>query len=91
VNRTNSPTSSRWAVILLSAAVLALGGCGRKGGLDLPPNASAQATAAEEADAEAERAASKPSVFNPTYGADAGPAAPKGRKKAFVLDPLLND
>ena len=40
---------------------------------------------------EAERAASKPSVFNPTYGMDAGPAAPKGRKKPFVLDPLLND
>jgi predicted small lipoprotein YifL len=91
VNRSDSPTSSRWAIILLSVAVLALGGCGRKGGLDAPPNASAQATAAETADAEAERAASKPSVFNPSYGADAPPSAPKGRKKAFVLDPLLND
>jgi predicted small lipoprotein YifL len=89
VNRTDSPTSSRWAIILLSAAVLALGGCGRKGGLDLPPNASAQATAAETT--EAERAASQPSVFNPSYGTDAPPTAPKGRKKAFVLDPLLND
>jgi predicted small lipoprotein YifL len=91
VNRTNSPPSSRWAIILVGVAVLALGGCGRKGGLDLPPNASAQATAAETADAEAERAASKPSVFNPSYGTDAAPVAPKGRKKAFVLDPLLND
>jgi predicted small lipoprotein YifL len=91
VNRSDSPTSSRWAIILFSAAVLALGGCGRKGGLDLPPNASAQATAVETADAEAERAASKPSVFNPSYGTDAPPSAPKGRKKAFVLDPLLND
>ena len=92
MNRTNCPTSSRWAVILLSAAVLALGGCGRKGGLDLPPNAaSAQATAAEQADAEADRAASKPSVFNPTYGADAPPAATKGSKKAFILDPLLDN
>jgi predicted small lipoprotein YifL len=91
VNRSDSPTSSRWAIILLSAAVLALGGCGRKGGLDAPPNASAQATAAETADAEAERAESKPSVFNPSYGTDAPPTAPKGRKKAFVLDPLLND
>ena len=44
-----------------------------------------------QADAEAERAASKPSVFNPTYGMNAGPVAPKGRKKPFVLDPLLND
>jgi predicted small lipoprotein YifL len=92
VNRTNRPTSQRWAIILLSAAVLALGGCGRKGMLDLPPNAtSAQATAAEQADAEAARAASKPSVFNPSYGTDAGPVAPRGSKKTFVLDPLLND
>jgi len=92
VNRTDRSTSSRWAIILLSAAVLALGGCGRKGGLDLPPNAaSAQATATEQADAEADRAASKPSVFNPTYGMNTGPVAPKGRKKPFVLDPLLND
>jgi predicted small lipoprotein YifL len=85
------PTRQRWAVILLGAAVLALGGCGRKGGLDSPPHASAQATAAETADDEAERAAGKPSVFNPNYGTDAPPTAPKGRKKAFVLDPLLND
>ena len=87
MNRKLSPTSSGWAIILLSAAVLALGGCGRKAGLDLPPNASSQAAAA--ADTEAEQAA-RPSVFNPSYGGDAQPAAPKGRKKAFVLDPLLD-
>ena len=33
-------SSSGWAIILLSVAALALGGCGRKGGLDLPPNAA---------------------------------------------------
>jgi predicted small lipoprotein YifL len=86
-----SPTSSRWAVILLSAAVLALGGCGRKGPLDLPPSASAPSAAAAQADADAARAASKPSVFDPTYGSEAPPTAPKGGRKAFVLDPLLND
>jgi predicted small lipoprotein YifL len=89
VNRNNSPTATGWAVILLSAAVLALGGCGRKGGLDLPPTASSAAVAAP-ADTEAEEAG-RPSVFNPYYGTDAPPAATKGRKKAFVLDPLLND
>jgi len=87
VNRNYSPTSSGWAIILLSAAVLALGGCGRKGGLDLPPNASSQAAA--PTDTEAEQAA-RPGVFNPSYGTDAPPAAPRGRKKAFVLDPLLD-
>ena len=88
MNRKLSPTPSGWAIILLSAAVLALGGCGRKGGLDLPPNASSQAAAAA-ADTDAEQAA-RPSVFNPSYGSDAQPTAPKGRKKAFVLDPLLD-
>ena len=33
-------TSSGWAIILLSVTALALAGCGRKAGLDLPPNAS---------------------------------------------------
>jgi predicted small lipoprotein YifL len=75
--------------------VLALGGCGRKGPLDLPPTASSQSTvssqpaAAAPSDTESEQA-SKPSVFNPSYGADAPPTAPKGSKKSFVLDPLLD-
>jgi predicted small lipoprotein YifL len=92
VNRISRPTCQRWAVILVSAAVLALGGCGRKGPLDLPPTASSQgAPAAAQGDTEAERAA-QPGAFNPSSGAgaDASPTAPKGRKKAFVLDPLLD-
>ena len=81
------PSSSGWAIILLSVTALALGGCGRKGGLDLPPNATVpQAQAAP--DAEVERA--QPGVFNPTYGSEAGPAAPRGGRKKFVLDPLLD-
>jgi len=90
VNRNNSPTRQGWAIILLSAAVLVLGGCGRKGGLDLPPNTPPQAAAAAQADADHEPAASQPSVFNPYYGTDAPPAATKGSKKPFILDPLLN-
>ena len=78
------PTSSGWAIILVSAAALTLGGCGRKGPLDLPPSA----TSPSAADSETE-AASRPSVFNPNYGADAPPTAPKGSKRSFVLDPLL--
>ena len=92
VNRNYNPTSSGWIIILVSAAVLALAGCGRKGPLELPPTASVPPpAAAAQANADAERAASKPSVFDPTYGTDAPPTAPKGAKKAFVLDPLLND
>jgi predicted small lipoprotein YifL len=91
VTRKLSPRASGWAFIVLSAAALALGGCGRKSGLDLPPNASSQAdtAAAVATDTEAEQA-SKPSVFNPYYGTDAPPAAPKGTKRSFILDPLLN-
>ena len=71
----------------MSAAALALGG--RKGGLDLPPNASGQPVASAPADSDYE-ATAKPSVFNPNYGTDAPPAATKGRRKPFVLDPLLD-
>jgi len=90
VNRNYRPTRRGWAIILLSAAVLALGGCGRKGGLDLPPNTPPQAAAAAQQNADHEPAASAPSVFNPYYGSDAPPAATKGSKKSFVLDPLLD-
>ena len=70
--------------------MLALGGCGRKGGLDLPPNAASQASsAAAPTDIEAEQAA-RPGAFNPSSGTDASATAPRGRKKAFVLDPLLD-
>jgi predicted small lipoprotein YifL len=76
---------------VLCATALALGGCGRKGPLDLPPTASNTAPTAQTtgSDTETERA-SQPSLFNSTYGTDAAPAAPKGTKKPFILDPILN-
>ena len=90
MNRNYRPTRRGWAIILLSATALALGGCGRKGGLDLPPNTPPQAAAAAQADADHEPAASAPSVYNPYYGSDAPPAASKGSRKPFILDPLLD-
>ena len=85
------PSSRGWAIIVLSVTALALGGCGRKAGLDLPPNASTASSAAPAtADTETERAA-QPGVFNSTYGSEAAPTASKGRKKPFVLDPLLGN
>ncbi|MBR0796927.1 lipoprotein [Bradyrhizobium jicamae] len=85
-----SLTRSGWAIIVLSAAALALGGCGRKGPLELPPTASNTAPTAQATDSETERA-NQPSVFNPTFGSDATPNAPKGAKKSFILDPLLGN
>lgn len=86
------PSSRGWAIILLSVTALALGGCGRKAGLDLPPNAATNGPplAAAPADSDAERAA-QPGVFNSTYGSEAGPVASRGRNKPFVLDPLLGN
>jgi predicted small lipoprotein YifL len=89
VNRNRRPVSG-WTIVVLGVATLALGACGRKAGLDLPPTAYAPtAPAVAPADTTAE-AASKPTVFNPGFGMDAPPAAAKGRKKSFVLDPLLD-
>jgi predicted small lipoprotein YifL len=85
------PTYRGWAIILLSASVLALGGCGRKGGLDLPPNTPPEAAAAAQANADHEPAASKGTVFDPSYGANGMPATPKGPKRSFPLDPLLGN
>jgi len=82
-------TSSGWTIILLSVTALALAGCGRKGGLDLPPNASNASAQSAAPDSEAERAA-QPGVFNSGFGVDAPPTAAKGNKKPFILDPLLN-
>jgi predicted small lipoprotein YifL len=85
------PARSGWAIIVLSAAALTLGACGRKGPLELPPTAHAPvASAPAPTDTEAENAA-KPSVFNSTYGTETGPVAPRGARKPFVLDPLLGN
>jgi predicted small lipoprotein YifL len=83
-------------------AVLTLAGCGRKGPLDLPPSASSpnssspnssspMASAAPAPSDTTAEAASKPSLFNPSYGTDAAPVAPRGTKKPFILDPLLGN
>lgn len=86
------PAGSRWAIIVLSLTALALAGCGRKGPLDLPPTASGAPTANAAAPTDTETEAQRtPSVFNPSYGADAAPAATKGKKKSFILDPLLDE
>jgi len=74
----------------VAAAALTLGSCGRKALLDLPPNSPpAPQLSAAPTDTAAD-AANKPSVFNSTYGTDAGPAAPRGNKRPFILDPLLD-
>jgi predicted small lipoprotein YifL len=90
VNRNDRPIYQGWALVLIGATALALGGCGRKGPLDLPPTASSQPGAAVQNDQASAGQASKQNLFNSGYGADAAPTAGKGPKRPFVLDPLLN-
>jgi predicted small lipoprotein YifL len=88
VNSTWRSVSTRWALFFLTAAALALAGCGRKGGLDLPPTASGQPPAAAAEDHERANT-TKGSLFDPSYGMNSDPQAAKGTKKSFILDPLL--
>jgi predicted small lipoprotein YifL len=71
----------------VAATALALAGCGRKGPLEMPSSASPEAVAAAQANADHDPPP-KPSLFDPNP--EPGPTAPKGAKRSFVLDPLLN-
>ncbi|WP_175361097.1 lipoprotein [Bradyrhizobium sp. STM 3843] len=88
VNRSRRP--SGWAIVVVSAAALLLASCGRKGPLDLPPTAPPQPQLSSAPSDTATERAAKPSLFSSDYGADAAPAAPRGTKKSFILDPLLD-
>jgi len=88
VNRNSGPVSAGWTLVAVAAVALALAGCGRKGPLDLPPNAAGPVV--EQGDTGEEHAAAKGNVFDPSYGANELPKTPKGSKRPFILDPLLN-
>ncbi|WP_425908477.1 LPS translocon maturation chaperone LptM [Nitrobacter sp. TKz-YC02] len=90
MNSTSRSVSARWALFFLTAAALALVGCGRKGNLDPPSTASEQPPAAAP-EADHERAnTTNGNLFDPSYGMNSDPAASKGTKKSFILDPLLD-
>ena len=88
MNRTSRPVSTRWILLAVAAVALALAGCGRKGPLDPPPNAAAPVV--EQGDSDEARTAARGNVFDPSYGANELPGTPKGGKRSFILDPLLN-
>jgi hypothetical protein len=44
----------------------------------------------EQGDTDDERPAAKGTVYDPSYGANELPKTPKGNKRSFILDPLLN-
>jgi predicted small lipoprotein YifL len=67
---------SAWALAFAGAVALALGACGRKSGLDLPPSAAAQQTPGSPA--------------GTGLGPDGKPVAAPGQKRRILLDTLLD-
>ncbi|HEY0236613.1 MAG TPA: lipoprotein [Afipia sp.] len=97
MSRTSNPAFvSKLAAIALIAAACALTGCGRKGGLDLPPGASSAQvapTAQSNPDSQysaAGAATAQGNVFDATPGVDPLRNAPKGPNKRILLDSLLD-
>lgn len=106
VSRTSNPAVvSKLAAVALIAAACALTGCGRKGGLDLPPGASSAQVAPTAASAQmvptapsnpdsqystAGAATAHGNVFDATPGTDPLRNAPKGQNKRILLDSLLD-
>ena len=85
----STPEPSGWAIVLLSAAALALGGL-RTQGRARPAAEHPAAGGRCGAGRCRSRAGRKaPSVFNPTYGSEARAERPKGQQRPFILDPLL--
>jgi predicted small lipoprotein YifL len=77
---------------LLAVMSVALGACGRKAGLDLPPSASAvPANGSTVVEPEPKNAAAiQSNLYNSGNPADKTQYAPKGPNKRIILDPILD-
>jgi len=81
------------AVAAAVAAVLALGGCGRKGPLDPPPGASNAVAPEANGGLVSPIAApigSRSTSAEPGVDSNGKPIASKGQNRPFLLDPMLN-
>jgi len=81
------------AVVAAMAALLVLGGCGRKGPLDPPPGASNAVEPQANGGLIAPIAApigSRSTPDNPGVDSSGKPIASKGQNRPFILDPMLN-
>jgi len=92
ISVTGNTRSAAAKLALLGAAALliALGGCGRKGPLDLPPTASnPPPQAGATAQAPGSPTANPLGLLDPNQQEQSPQAAP-GRKKRIILDPILD-
>jgi predicted small lipoprotein YifL len=81
--------SSTLALIALLAGALALAGCGRKGGLDMPPGVSAAPAEGAAAAAEDESSISSAIIGN-SKGNRRELPPPPSPKRSLPIDVLLN-
>jgi len=97
VNRFASHVSwSKLAALGLILSACALGGCGRKGPLDLPPGATLAPAATAEGGSQTYRsqassaASPESTLFAPGGVEGKQMRAPRGEKKRIILDPILD-
>lgn len=94
VIRTSGRNGKSVALAVLAVAVLALGGCGRKAGLDLPPDAAAAPAAQAQVNPNDQSnksgaTASQSNLFSNTSDSKVQ-YAPKLPPKRIILDPILD-
>lgn len=83
--------SGKLALIAAVTLAFALGGCGRKSGLDLPPQASAQPAPGQPGSAEGTEQAPRTNqlgLFDPEQ--EERPVAAQGQKRRIILDRILD-
>ena len=85
----NRSAAANLALLGAAALLLALGGCGRKTGLDLPPTASAPPPQAGTT-AQAPRSPTNPLGLLDPNPQEEQPQAARGQKKRIILDPILD-
>lgn len=90
--RSNRSPSKLTAIALIALAC-ALAGCGRKAGLDLPPDAPPEAKAQAQSDYATTPGLTGSNVQTEVYrppGSTGVPIAPRGEKKRIPLDAILD-
>ncbi|MDR3465761.1 MAG: lipoprotein [Xanthobacteraceae bacterium] len=92
-----SGLKSKFLALAVLAATVALGGCGRKAGLDLPPDAAAAPTAQAtssttptDPNAKSGASAAQGNLFNTANPSDRTSYAPKLPPKRIAIDPILD-
>jgi predicted small lipoprotein YifL len=84
----NFTQGSKLALVGVALLVLALGGCGRKSGLDLPPQAAAQPASGDPAQGPVPLKRNSLGLFDAEE--EDRPIEAKGQKRRIILDNILD-